>query len=61
MNAPATPWRARKITISSRFCAIPHSIEATTNPATDHTNSRREPILSESQPVIGIATAEAMI
>ena len=61
MNAPATPCRARKITISSRFCAIPHSIEAITKPATDQMNSRREPIRSDSQPVIGIATAEAMM
>ncbi len=61
MNAPATPCSARNSTISSRFCAMPHSIEATTNPPTDQMNSRREPIRSDSQPVMGIATAEAMM
>ena len=40
---------------------MPHSIEAMTKPATDQMNSRREPIRSDSQPVIGIATAEAMM
>ena len=61
MNAPPTPWSARNSTISSRFWARPHSIEAPTNSVTEIRKRRREPILSASQPVIGIATAEAMM
>ena len=61
MNAPAAPWSARKITISVMFCAMPHSIEAITKPTTEKMNRRREPILSASQPVIGMATATATI
>ena len=61
MKAPATPCKARKATISSRFWASPHSIEARMNPVTEPMNSRRAPTLSASQPVIGSATAEAMM
>ncbi len=61
MNAPATPWIARKITISVRFTAVPQAIEARMNPAVDMMNRRRAPIRSASQPVIGVATAAAMM
>ena len=61
MNAPVTPCNARKITISVMFCASPHIIEAMTNPDTENRNSRREPMRSASQPVIGMATAVATI
>ncbi len=61
MKAPATPWSARNSTISSRFCAMPHSIEAAMKPATERMNSRRPPTRSASQPVTGMATAEATI
>jgi hypothetical protein len=58
-NAPATPWKARKATISSRFCAAAQSREAIVKAITERTNSRLRPIRSASQPVIGIAIAEA--
>ena len=61
MKAAAIPWRKRNATISSRFCAAPHAIEVRTKPTIAARNNCRRPIRSASQPVIGIATAEAMI
>ena len=61
MNAPAMPWSARKTTMSSRFCAIPHIIEVAMNAATDQMNSGRAPTRSANHPVMGIATALAMM
>ena len=61
MKAPVAPCKARKITISVMFWAIPHSIDDSTKPVTEAINSRRDPIRSASQPVIGIATATATI
>ena len=61
MNAPATPWMARKSTISVRFWAIAQSSEAMVKAITDQTNSGLRPTRSASQPVIGIAIAEATI
>ncbi len=55
------PWRMRNATISSRLCAAPHSAEAMMKPTVAIRNRLREPIRSESQPVIGIAMAEATI
>ena len=60
-KAPAMPWIARNSTISVRFCAIAQSIEAMVKAITDQTNSRLRPTRSASQPVIGIAIAEATI
>ncbi len=61
MNAALTPCRKRKATICSSDCAAPHAIEAMMKPMTAAMNSSRRPIRSASQPVIGIATAEARI
>ena len=61
INAPATPWIARNATISARFCARPHKAEATMKPMVDIISSRRAPIRLPSQPVIGSATAEAIM
>ena len=61
INAAHIPWKTRKATISVRLVAMPHSIDARMNPATAPRTKFREPILSASQPVIGIATALAMI
>ena len=61
MNAPEAPCNARNSTISVMFCAIPHNIEATMNPAVERMNRRRDPTRSANQPVIGIATALATI
>ena len=61
MKAALIPCRKRKMTISSRFCAAPQAIEAMMKPSTAIRNSGRRPMRSASQPVIGIATAEAMI
>ena len=61
MNAPEAPCKALNTTIWVTFWAIPHSIEANTKPATETMNSRRDPIRSASQPVIGMATATATI
>ena len=61
MNAPLTPCRARNSTISPRFCAIPHIIEARMNPTTEKMKRRLAPTRSLSQPVAGIATALAMM
>ena len=41
--------------------AMPHNIEDSTNSATEMMNNRRDPTRSASQPVIGMATALAMI
>ena len=41
--------------------AMPHSIDDRMKPATDQMNRRRPPTRSASQPVIGIATALAMM
>ena len=60
-NAAVMPWRMRKATISSSVCAAPHMAEAMTKPTVAIRNRLREPIRSESQPVIGIAMAEATI
>ena len=61
MNAPATPWTARNSTISVRFWATAHSKDAPVKTITDQTNNGLRPILSASQPVIGMAMAEATI
>ena len=61
MKAPVTPCKARNRTISSRFCAMPHSMDDMMKPATERMNSRRPPTRSASQPVIGKATALAMM
>ncbi len=53
------PWSTRNSTISVRLCAAPHSADATMKPATESRNRLRDPIRSESQPVIGIAIAVA--
>ena len=59
--APKAPCMMRKSTISSRPSAVPHSAEEATKPATQMVNSRLRPILSDSQPVIGVAIAWATI
>src|SRR3546814_19786429 len=61
MKAALIPWMKRNATISSRFWAAPHAIDAMMNPTTAPRNSARRPMRSASQPVIGIATAEAII
>ena len=61
MNAAATPWSTRNKTIAGRFVASPHSIEAAVKPIIAARNKLREPTRSASQPVTGIATAEATI
>ena len=61
MKAPATPCSARNITISDRFCATAQSREAKVKAITDQMKSGLRPTLSASQPVIGMAMAEATI
>jgi hypothetical protein len=51
----------RNSTICSRLCAAPHSAEAMMKPTIEIRNRLREPMRSETQPVIGIAMAEATI
>ena len=60
-KAPATPWKARKMTISVSEVAIAHSSDATVKARTDQMKSGLRPTRSDSQPVIGIAIAEATI
>ena len=61
-EGPGRALQARGTSPSrSMFWAMPHSIEVSTKPGTEAMNRRREPIRSASQPVIGIATAMAMI
>ncbi len=57
--APKAPCRMRNITISPRLSEVPHSADEMTKPATQIANSRLRPMLSESQPVIGVAIAWA--
>ena len=59
MKAALIPCRKRNATICSSDCAAPHAIDATMNPAMAPRNNSRRPMRSASQPVIGIATAEA--
>ena len=58
INAPITPWIKRKRTISSKFVEAPQAIDARTKPATAIRNKLRDPMQSESQPVMGVATAK---
>ena len=60
-DAPNMPCSVRKTTISPRLVAMPHSIEATTKPATDTMKSSRNPNRSLSHPVTGVMIAEATI
>ena len=60
-DAPASPWMMRKMTISGRLVASPHSIEATVKPPMDRMNIRLRPIFSEIQPDRGIMIAVAMM
>src|SRR3546814_6705945 len=55
MNAPATPWNNRNATISGRVVAMPHNMDAMTNRTTEKRKRLRDPTLSASQPVTGIA------
>ncbi len=55
--APKAPCRMRNSTISLRLRAVPHSADEATKPATQTANSRLRPILSDSQPVIGVRIA----
>ena len=59
MNAAATPCITRNATIAGRLVAKPHSMDAATKPTMLTRNSLRLPSRSASQPVIGMATAEA--
>lgn len=59
--APAIPWITRNTTICSMLPASPHITEAATNRPTLSRNSRRMPSRSASQPLTGVAMAEAMM
>ena len=61
MNAPPTPWNARKATISTSDVAVAHSTEAKVNTTTEIRSRRLRPTRSASQPLIGSAIAEATI
>jgi len=60
-DAPASPWISRKITISVRLVATPHSIEATVKAAIEIRNIGLRPNLSDSQPASGVMIAVAMM
>ena len=57
--APNTPCTRRKATISGSEVAMPHSIEATVKPATDHANSRLRPKRAARNPAGGVMIAAA--
>lgn len=59
MKAANTPCRMRNATISSRLVAMPHSIDAMTNPPVAIRKRLRDPSRSDSQPVAGSAIAVA--
>ena len=56
-NAPNAPCATRYSTISSSDAAIPHSIDATVNPAMAMPNSRRRPNRPARNPVGGMKIA----
>ena len=60
-DAPQRPCSSRKITISGRLLATPHSIEATVKPAIEIRNISLRPIRSASQPDSGVMIAAAMM
>ncbi len=55
------PWTMRKTTISGRVEENPHSIDDSTKPAMATMNTMRRPTRSDTQPVNGVAMAEATI
>ena len=57
--APQAPCSSRKITISLRFCATPHSAEARVKPTIEVMTTRLMPKRPASQPLIGVMMAEA--
>src|SRR6202795_317262 len=57
--APNTPCNSRAATISASVFDMPHSIEATVNPAIDARNTFFWPKRSTIQPVRGVAMAAA--
>ena len=59
--APNAPCSSRKATICSMFCASPHRIDATVNPAAQTMNSRLRPNRSATQPIGAVMIAEATI
>jgi hypothetical protein len=61
IKAEAAPWIARNRTISGKEVAAPHRAEATRKTTIEVRNSRRDPTRSESQPVIGVKMAVAMM
>ena len=57
--APPTPWITRNSTICSRLVAMPHNTDAAVKLATASSSSILRPRRSDSQPVSGVAMAEA--
>ncbi len=55
--APARPCRARKMTSSLRFAAMPHKAEASVKPITEARKMYLIPKRPASQPVSGIMIA----
>jgi len=61
VDAPAMPWISRKMTISGRLVATPHSIEAIVNRAIEASSTRLRPNFWASQPDSGVMIAAAMM
>ena len=60
-GAPNAPWKIRATTSSSRDGASPQASDATVNPLTPQSRIVRRENRAASQPVIGVATAVAMM
>ncbi|CUK03791.1 Uncharacterised protein [Achromobacter xylosoxidans] len=60
MGPDTMPCSTRKASSDSKFCATPHSTEASVKAATDSTNRRTCPSRRDSQPVRGMQMELAM-
>ena len=58
-SSPNKPCNTRNSTISTRDCAMPHSMEATVKPATATRNRRLRPNRPARKPVGGVMIAAA--